>query len=185
MRKILLLVVVILLISSFSSNAFGQKMGLKAIAPQIGIIFPESPFGTGFDIGAVANLGQFYKNIGLYPSLQYWSAGGDENGVDWSMSNFQIAGDVHYYTEDLEGFFAGLGLSLNFLSVEAEIKETIFGQVYSGSASESKTRVGFAMFPGYEMPISKYTGFAKAKYELISDVNTFKIDIGMYFDMGK
>ncbi len=183
MRKLMLLLVVIILISSLSGPAFGQKMGLKAIAPQLGIIFPEDPFSTGFNIGAVANLGEFYKNIGLYPALMYWSAGGDVSGVDVSFSNFQIAGDVHYYTEDLEGFFAGLGLSLNFLSAKYEYNETIPGFTGPYSASASDTKVGFAIFGGYEMPIDKYTGFVKAKYDIISDFSTFKIDFGLYFDM--
>ena len=183
MRKVSLIVVVILLVLSFGGESFGQKLGLKAVAPQLGIIFPESPYGAGFDIGAVANFGEFYKNIGLYPALMYWHAGGNEAGLDYSFSNFQIAGDVHYYTEELKGFFAGLGLSLNFLSSSAEYREPITGFAVSGSSSA--TRVGFAIFAGYEMPIEKYTGFVKGKYDIISDFSTFKIDIGLYFDVGK
>ncbi len=183
MRKISLLLIILVLLVSFTGTSFSKGLGLKAVAPQIGIIFPESPFSTGFNIGAVANMGEFYKNIGLYPGLFYWSAGGDQSGIDVSFSNFQIVGDVHYYTEDLEGFFAGLGLSLNFLSFKSEFTEPITRQTFD--FSESYTRVGLGLFVGYEMPISKYTGFVKGKYELISDFNTFKIDIGLYFDVGK
>ena len=174
MRKILLLVVVILLISSFSNNVFGQKMGFKAIAPQIGLIVPEDPYNTGFNVGAVFNLGEFYKNIGLYPGLLYWYAGGDVGGVDISLSNFQITADIHYKTSEFEGFFAGLAPSINFLSSK-----------YEGVGSESKTRVGIGFFLGYEMPIQKNLAYAKAKFDIIKNLTTFKIDIGYYFDIGK
>ena len=183
MRKILLFIVVILLISSFSSNAFGQKLGLKAIAPQIGIIFPEDPYSTGFNLGAVANLGEFYEGIGFYPGLLYWYAGGDFSGVDVSFSNFQITLDVHYKTKELKGFFGGLSPSINFVSAKVDIPQ--FGTFGGGSASVSDTKVGIGFFIGYEMQIEKNTAFAKAKFDIISDLTTFKIDLGYYFDIGK
>ena len=182
MRKIAFLLGVILLFTCFTATSFGKGLGLKAVAPQLGIIFPEDPFSTGFNIGAVANLGEFYENIGLYPGLLFWSAGGEQSGVDVSFTNFQIVGDAHYYTKDLEGFFAGLGLSLNFLSSKSEYFNPFTNQTESFSSSD--TKVGFALFLGYEMPIDKYTGYVKGKYEIISDFSTFKIDFGLYFDVG-
>jgi hypothetical protein len=183
MRKFLLLVVVVLLISSFSTNAFGQKLGLKAIAPQIGIIFPEDPYSTGFNLGAVANLGEFYENIGFYPGLLYWYAGGDYSGVDVSFSNFQITLDVHYKTKEFKGFFAGLAPSINFLSFKIDLPEYV--PFVGGSTSASDTKVGIGFFVGYETQIEKHTAYAKAKFDIISDFNTFKIDLGYYFDIGK
>ena len=94
--------ILLLFILSFSTSSSAQGLRLEAVAPQIGVIFPEDPFKTGFEIGAIANMGEFYKNIGLYPIINYWTAGGDA-----SLSNFQIGGDVHYKTQDLKGFFAG------------------------------------------------------------------------------
>jgi hypothetical protein len=184
MKKMLFLLVIVVLIAGFSSNAYSQ-IGLKAVAPQVGVIFPEDPFSTGFNLGAVANLGEFYENIGLYPALLYWSAGGDQGGADVSFTNFQIAADVHYHTEDLEGFFAGLGLSLNFLSadVSVTIPNPLGGPAFTSSGSESYTRVGFGIFLGYEMPVGDSIGFVKGKFDVISDFNTFKIDVGYYFDI--
>jgi hypothetical protein len=183
MRKVLLFFVIILLVASFSTNAFGQKMGLKAIAPQIGIIFPEDPFSTGFNLGAVANLGEFYKDIGFYPGLLYWYAGGDLAGLDVSFSNFQITLDVHYKTKDWKGFFAGLAPSINFLSTKFDIPA--IPPFEGGSTSTSDTKVGIGFFLGYEMQIEKNTAFVKAKFDVVSDLNTFKIDFGYYFDIGK
>ena len=135
-------------------------------------------------LGAVANFGEFYKGIGFYPGLLYWYAGGDYSGVDVSFSNFQITLDVHYKTKDLEGFFAGLAPSINFTSSKVELPPEIV-QYAGGSTSVSDTKVGIGFFIGYEMQIEKNTAFAKAKFDIISDLNTFKIDLGYYFDIGK
>jgi hypothetical protein len=169
MKKLIVIMLIILSLTSISS-AVGLK--LEAVAPQIGVLFPEDPWETGFEIGAIANMGEFYQNIGLYPLVNYWTTGGDI-----SFSNFQLGADVHYKTEDLKGFFAGLGLSFNFVSVSTEI----LGVSYS----DSEFDVGLGLFAGYEMPIDKYTGFVKGKYNLISDVNTFELVIGLYFDVGR
>lgn len=169
MRKFIILLVLILTVTTVSS---AQGLRLEAVAPQIGVIFPEDPFNTGFEIGALANMGEFYENIGLYPFVNYWYAGGDTK-----LSNFQLGADIHYKTEDLKGFFAGLGLSLNFLWTKWEA----LGVTYKDSEFDS----GLDMFVGYEFPIEKYTGFVKGKFNLISNTNTFELLVGLYFDMGR
>lgn len=170
---------VLLLVFMLSGVSFAD-LGLKSVAPQIGLVFPKSPFSTGFEIGAIANMGEFSPGFGLYPLITYWHAGGSEAGVDLSFSNFQIGGDVQYYFKEAPGLFAGAGLSLNFMSVSTEVTVPGFG---SYTASGSDTKVGLGLLAGYEMPIDKYKGFAKAKYNLISDTNTFELVIGLYFDI--
>jgi hypothetical protein len=52
--------------------------------------------------------------------------------------------------------------------------------------SGSETDVGFDLLGGYEMPINKTTtGFAHLKYNIISDMNTFAVVFGVWFDMKK
>jgi hypothetical protein len=169
---------VLLLVFMLSGVSFAD-LGLKSIAPQVGLIFPKSPFSTGFEIGAIANMGEFSPGFGLFPFITYWHAGGSEFGTDVSFSNFQIGGDVQYYFKEAPGLFAGAGLSLNFESVSTEFSDPFLG-TYSGSASE--TNIGFGILAGYEMPIDKYKGFVKAKYNLISDANTFELVVGLYFN---
>jgi hypothetical protein len=142
-------------------------MGFKAVAPQIGLMVPEDPFNTGFDVGAVVNLGEFYPNIGFYPGLLYWYGGGDI-----SLSNFQITADIHYKIREFEGFYTGIAPTLNFLSSKFE-----------GGGSDSETRVGIGFFLGYEMPIQKNLAYAKVKFDLVKNLTTFKIDIGYFFDL--
>ena len=165
------IIILFLIIAGFAMNVSAQGLKLKSIAPQIGVLFPEDPFKTGFEVGAIANMGEFYKNIGLYPIVNYWTTGGNVY-----FTNFQLGADIHYKTEDLEGFFAGLGLSFNFLSLKTEV----LGVKYS----DSEFDIGLGMFVGYEFPIEDYTGFVKGKFNLITDVNTFELLVGMYFDLG-
>ena len=176
MKRILTVVVLVLTLSAVSY----ADLGLKTVAPQIGVIFPEDPFNTGFQIGVTSNMGEFAPGFALFPLVNYWHAGGGDNGYDWSFSNFQLGGDVHYYVKELPGFFAGAGLSINFVSISAEYNIPGFG-TYDGSSSD--TKIGLGLLAGYEMPINKYTGFVKVKYHIISDVNTFAIVIGLHFDV--
>ena len=72
------------------------------------------------------------------------------------------------------------GLSINFKSVSWDLPAEL--AAYSGS--ESETDIGIGLLGGYEMPLGKTsTGFAQAKYNIISDLNTFAIVLGVWFDM--
>ena len=182
-----LTVAALLLFVSLPASA--ANMGLKRLNGQVGLLFPSTPgisYSTSFLIGAGADLGEITDNLHLVPSLSYWimnadPEGGAVSGYDVSASNFQIAADVHYYLKDVKGLYFGGGLSLNFNSVT--IDYNIPG-LYSGSTSGSGTDIGLGLLGGYEMPFNKTTtGFAQAKYNIISDMNTFAIILGVWFDM--
>jgi len=191
MKKIFTLMVIALVLS-LSIPASAADIGLKRLNGQLGLLFPSTEgltYGVGFQLGAGADLGEITDNLHLVPSLSYWimspdiEGAEDVSGYDASASNFQIAADVQYYLKDVQGLYVGGGLSLNFKSVSIDYNITGFG---SGSASDSETSVGFDLLAGYEMPINKTTtGFAHAKYNIISDLNTFAIVFGVWFDMKK
>jgi len=176
MKRVLTVLLLVFVLAGVSS----ADLGLKSIAPQIGVIFPESPYSTGFEIGATADLGEFAPQFTLLPLVTYWHAGGSESGLDYSFSNFQIGGDVHYNFKDAPGFFAGAGLSLNFLSFSEDYVDPVFGTPYT--FDDSATRIGLGFLAGYEMPIDKYKGFVQAKYNIISDFGTFELVIGLHFN---
>jgi len=182
-----LMVAALLLFVSLPASA--ANMGLKRLNGQAGLLFPSSPgidYGTSFLIGAGADLGELTDDLHLVPSLSYWimsadPEGGAIAGLDASASNFQIAADVHYYLKDVKGLYFGGGLSFNFTSVSIDYNIPGFG---SGSTSDSGTDIGIGLLGGYEMPLGKTsTGFAQAKYNIISDFNTFAIMLGVWFDM--
>lgn len=177
MSKLRLLAVVSLILL-ITVPATSQDIGFYRLAPKAGLIFPKD-LDLGFMFGAAADLGELTDNLKLIPLLSYWTASRSESGLETSLSNFQIGGDVQYYIENVEGLYFGGGLSINFATFSAEY--TFLGETYSGD--ESKTKVGFGLLGGYEIPIGKNTGFVQAKYNIISDINTFEINLGMWFDM--
>jgi hypothetical protein len=187
MKKYTVLAVVLVLLF-ISIPASAADMGLKRLNGQVGLLFPSTEgisYNMSFLIGAGADLGEITDNLNLVPSLSYWimsadPEGGDVEGLDVSASNFQIAADLHYYLKDVKGLYFGGGLSLNFQSIS--IDYNIPGYP-SQSGSGSETNVGLDLLGGYEMPIGSSTGFAQAKYNIVSDMNTFAIILGVWFDM--
>jgi hypothetical protein len=185
--KKLFAVMILLLMFGFVSIGSAQGLGLKAIAPQVGLIMPASPWKTGFSIGAKANMGDLAEGIGLYPFAGYWSSKYTWSYYTWSsdltLSNIQIGADAHYHLPSVQGLYIGGGLSLNFMSVESAIPN-IYGTGVT-TASASDTKIGIGLLAGYEMPIGSNLGFVQGKYNLISDFNTLELTVGLYFNLKK
>ena len=186
MKRIIVLMLVAFVLS-LTLPASASDMGLKRLNGQVGLLFPSSPgvdYGVSFLLGAGADVGEITDNLHLVPSLSYWILSADPEsgaveGVDVSASNFQIAVDLQYYLKDVKGLYFGGGLSINFKSISVDYNGTEVG-------SGSETDVGFDLLGGYEMPINKTTtGFAHLKYNIISDMNTFAVVFGVWFDMKK
>lgn len=183
MRKLYIALTIILL---FVAIAPAQDLGLNAIAPKVGVLFPESPWDTGFLFGAKVNMGELSENLELQPFALYWTAGASEFGVDLSLSNIQIGGDVVYFLPNVQGLYAGGGISINFLSFDFALPSffnPFTGQTEGGTTSESETRIGFGLVGGYEIPVGDNWAFVEAKYHIISDFNTFEIEVGYFFDL--
>jgi hypothetical protein len=190
MKKIYVLVV-ILSVLSFTLPASASDMGLKRINGQLGLLFPSTDgisYNLSFLIGAGVDVGEITDDLHLVPSLSYWimsadPEGGSVEGLDVSAGNFQIGVDLQYYLKQVKGLYFGGGLSLNFKSISIDYNIEGFG---TGESSGSETDVGFDLLAGYEIPFSKKnTGFAHLKYNFISDMNTFAIVFGVWFDMKK
>jgi hypothetical protein len=191
MKKFFVLMVIALVLS-LSLPASAANMGLKRLNGQLGLLFPSTEglsYGVGFLLGAGADMGEITDNLHLVPSLSYWIMspdieGAETSGFDVSASNFQIAVDLQYYLKDVKGLYFGGGLSVNFVSISFDYPPE-YAQ-YIGDTSASDTEIGIGLLGGYEMPINKTTtGFAHAKYNIISDLNTFAIVFGVWFDMSK
>jgi len=185
MKKIILLVVIVSVLA-FTLPASASDMGLKRLNGQLGLLFPSTTglsYGVAFLLGAGVDVGEITDNLHLVPSLSYWimspEVEGFESSTDASASNFQIAVDVQYYLKDVKGLYFGGGLSLNFKSASWTYQGRELG-------SGSETDPGFSLLGGYELPLNKTTtGFAHLKYNIISDLNTFGIVFGVWFDMKK
>jgi hypothetical protein len=163
---------------SVTAPAVAQDLGLKGIAPKVGLVLPEDPWNAGLFLGASADMGEITDNITLNPFVAYWNSGYDAFGADISLSNIQLGADVHYIFPDIEGLYAGGGLSLNIISFNYPDEYNVFGD-----ASTSDTEIGIGLKGGYMMEISDLLGFAEAKYNIISNLNTIELAVGLYFDL--
>ena len=178
MKKIFLFILLISVLS-LTLPVSAADMGLKRLSGKVGIIFPED-LDMGFMLGAAADVGEITDNLNLVPLISYWNAGEEEGSFEVTVTNFQIGADVQYYIENVKGLYFGGGLSVNFKS--ATLKNTATNQ----EGDDSETDIGIGLLGGYELPIGKTTtGFAHLKYNIISDLNTFAIVIGVWFDMKK
>lgn len=160
MKKISIVLVLLLVAASFG---YSQGLGLKSVKPKIGLIFPKSPWETGFNVGAGVDLGEVTSNLHLVPSLAYWHSSVNTFG----LSNFQLAADVEYYLQNVKGLYFGGGISVNFFSGDID----------------SVTRFGLGFLGGYKFPLESVTLFGQAKYNVISDFNTFELVIGAEFPL--
>ena len=185
--KKLLTILSIVLAFGFITNISAAELGLKAIAPQVGLVMPEDPWDTGFHVGAKANMGELTEGLGLYPYVGYWSSGYSYSYLaaseDISLSNIQIGADAHYHLADVEGLYFGGGVSLNFLKMDIPTVDPFTGQ--ATTISDSNTEFGIGLLAGYELPIGSNLGFVQGKYNIISDFNTLELTVGIYFKTGK
>ena len=182
MRKMYVALTIILM---FAAIAPAQDIGFHAIAPKVGVLFPEDPWDTGFLFGAKVNMGELSENLELQPFALYWTSSTDLFGIDLSLTNIQIGGDVVYFLPNVEGLYAGGGLSINFLSFEsgATFFNPFTGQTESVTEDVSDTKIGFGLVGGYEIPVGDNWAFIEGKYNIISDFNTFEIEVGYFFDL--
>lgn len=167
----------------FVINAFSANLGFKAVGVKGGLVMPEDPWDSGFNIGAVVDMGEITDNLSLVPSVSYWNSGYSYGSFDLGLSNFQVAGDVHYYLKDVPGLYGGGGISLNFLSIEYP-SFSYYGYE-AETESNSETEFGFGILAGYEMQLGGLKGFVEGKYNLISNLNTIELVLGVYFNMSK
>jgi opacity protein-like surface antigen len=185
MKKIFSLTI-LFLIMAYSLVSAGD-LKLYSIGPKLGFIMPEDPWDSGLLIGARANLGELFTGGKLMPFAQYWSSGYEyaelNQTEDISLSNIQIGADLGYFIESAPGLYVGGGLSINIISVDVP-GYSVMGVTYGGG-SDSETKIGIDLMGGYQMPIGKNTGFVEAKYNIISDFNTFEIGVGLLFDLAK
>jgi opacity protein-like surface antigen len=182
MKKLSILLV-FFVVCGLIANASAADFGLYSVGARGGILLPEDPWDTGFFIGGTANIGELTDNLELHPILTYWSTGYSFEGVDLdlSLSNIQVGGDVHYYLENVEGLYVGGGISLNFVSAEFATVNFFTGESITESSSD--TDFGFDILGGYEIPFGDNTGFIEARYNIISDLNTFEIGVGILFNL--
>lgn len=107
----------LLLTVSFSFSIAGE-FGLFKVAPTVGLIFPETDWRMGPQLGAKIYSGSLMeREIGLFPFINYWSSkykwentfGGNEDLV-LKMSNISFGVDCRYKLDKyVDGLYSEAG----------------------------------------------------------------------------
>jgi len=176
--KVMLSSIIVSLLVIFPT--FAGQFVFSGAAVYGGVVFPED-WDTGFNVGAGATFGPLTEGLYLFPSLTYWeSSAVQEDDAELGISNFSIGVDVHYFfMKQQQGAYVGGGLSYNMLNWEYSYISYPSGSRYWVDNSESK--IGFAPLGGYLFNLGSMTALIEAKYNLISDFNTFQICLGLMF----
>ena len=164
-----------------SGTLLASDLGFKGIRPKLGLIMPEDDCDTGLLLGVGADMGTITKNLRLAPFLTYWNSGYDEYDLDLSLSNIQLGADVHYMFPSVHGLYAGGGLSINLLSVDYPVY--VYNSDEVKTESDSETELGIGFLGGYEMMVGKMKGFGELKFNMIDELDTLELLIGIHFDM--
>jgi len=188
--KRLLVVFLVVLVSSLCA----QDFGLYQVAPTVGVIFPEGDWNTGFQIGAKANVGSVMEDkIGLFPVVSYWSTKYDYDGMyadsdfELKLSNIKIGIDAHYdLGEYVENLYGGAGLAINMVKSEyPSVKYDDNWNYRVVTESDTDSEFGISFLAGYKLEVSGKPLFVEGRYDVISNLNTLGLKVGMFFDMKK
>ncbi len=177
MKRFLLLIAIVLVLSTNPAQA---QLGFHSINPQISVVLPEN-HDLGFGAGVSADMGEVTSNLHLAPFAHYWTAGW-ENYDDGSTSNIALGADVRYALDNLApGFYAGGGLSINFVSSEWEYDNPFTGG--KETVDNSDTEIGFSGLAGYEMMMGNNSFFGEVRYNSVDVFDNFQFIVGMKFNM--
>ncbi|RMH60822.1 MAG: hypothetical protein D6677_12920 [Calditrichaeota bacterium] len=178
-------VVLSLFLVAISVNA--QSLKLNTITAKGGVIMPESPWDTGFLVGAEADMGEVFNGFVLVPLVTYWSTGYTYSGTtfDLSLSNIQLGADVHYSLDNVApGLYAGGGLAFNFLTSEYPVFNYTTFQ-FDQTGSDTETKLGFAVLAGYNLKLGNMAGVVQGRYNIVDGFDTLELTLGILFDMAK
>jgi len=177
-RKALFVMVALGLLSA--SQAMAQsKIGFHAIGASAAFVSPQDLDGT-FGLGVFADLGQIAPNIGLEPTIEFWSKSQDQFGLESSLRDISVGMRGKYYFQVANPKvrpFAGAGLGIHFLHAEATA--TVPG---SGTftATGDNTKLGLDLGGGISTALNSKNDFrAEAWYGIVSDVNQFAVRVGI------
>ena len=160
-------------------------LGLLVAAPAAA----QSGFGFGVGVGVVKPEdvdSTFYLNahlryhltdaLALEPEFGYWTkTQGLEGLIEASVSDTSVGGNLIFVLPSSPlGFFVGAGLGAHILKGELNILGI--------TGSDSETKLGVHLLGGLEYALSETLGvFTTARYDIVSDINQFKIYGGVRF----
>lgn len=148
-------------------------LGFRGLGVQAGAT-SASDWDTGYEVTLHADFGTITRGLYLQPSLSYRTASGSDDflglEIDRDLTVLALGADVLWYpARERRGWYVGGGAYLHRIDYE------ILG------ISQEADRVGAAAIGGYDVPLGGLTGFAEARYHLVSGFNTLQLGVGVRF----
>jgi opacity protein-like surface antigen len=185
MRRITLWLTLASTVAMTSSAMAQADLGFKKLGVALGFVNVEDVDGT-FSVGVFAHHGTMAPRVGLESRIDFWSTSEDEFGTEVSVRDLAIGARAKYYFDVASTKvqpFAGAGLGLHFLSMEASIPPS--GGFPGMTVDDSEMRLGLDLGGGLSTPVGPRTDFlAEAWFGLVSDVNQFSLRAGMAWKLG-
>jgi opacity protein-like surface antigen len=180
MKKITVALLMVALCTVAVQDASAQaNFGLKGIGGRIGLVNAEN-LDSSFGFDAVADLGTVSPVIGVEARLGYWAYSESQFGVEAKLSDISVSGRGKYMFPTANPKltpFAGAGLGLHFLHMEATVPA--IGPIPAQTIEASETRLGLDIGGGLAMHASPQVDIVgEVWYGIVSDFNQLSFKIG-------
>ena len=146
-----------------------QDLGLESVAPLVGLTYTPEHKEAGLITGITANFGELREGVEIYPTFYYWY--GEKN--NHKRSSIQFSLDAKYFFASSSGFYAGGGLSGNYISEKSD----------RNSKGETKFQPGGALLVGNEQFTGKNIWFIQLKLDVLNDFKAISLSTGLFFDL--
>lgn len=185
MKKFAVVLFAIALCTVAVQDASAQAdFGLKGVGARIGLVNAEN-LDSSFGFDAVADLGTISPLIGIEARAGYWSYSESQFGAESKISDISISGRGKYMFPTSNPKltpFAGAGLGMHFLSLEATTPAMDLGGgliIPAMTVEDSETRLGLDLGGGLAMHASPQVDIVgEVWYGIVSDVNQLSFKIG-------
>jgi hypothetical protein len=191
MRRLTILSTLLILGLTFPAISLAQtELGFRGAGFSAGLVDPQDLDATlGF--GMIADLGTLTPRTMLEANLGYWSQSEGVSGLgEISARDIVFGGKAKYFfpmTDSVLRPFAGAGLSLHFLKVEATLPDMdLGGLIIPGmSAEDSSTKLGLDLGGGMATAINGKTDLiGELWYAVVSDIGQFSFKLGVLYKLG-
>ncbi|MDI9631210.1 MAG: hypothetical protein QM311_07110 [Acidobacteriota bacterium] len=153
--------------------AGAADLGFRGLGFQAGAT-SASNWDNGYQVTVHADFGTLTHGLYLQPSVSYRAASGSDNflglQIDRDLSVLALGADLLWYpARERRGWYVGGGAYVNRIDFK------VLG------ISQETDELGASAIGGYDFPLGDLTGFAEARYHLVSGYNTLQLGVGVRF----
>jgi opacity protein-like surface antigen len=184
-----LLILVILAALVPSSAAAQSRIGFRGAGLSLGVVEPEN-IDAAFGFGALLDLGAVARDVRLEAHVDYWWRSEDAFGAETSVRDLALGARSKYVFPIANPRlrpFAGAGLGIHFVEVEATTPElNVGGLVFPATTvQDSDTKIGLDLGGGIAYSVSPRASLlSELWYSFVSDVDHLSLRFGVLWKLG-